>query len=99
MKRGVLIGGGGILALGVVAIAVIFFFLGSIIVTAVETTGSEVTKTKVTLAGADIDLSSGKGTLQGFKMGNPAGFKSARSASCSTSFWTRPWTPIFPTST
>jgi len=76
MKRGLLIGAGGVIALGVVAIVVVFFFLGSLIKTAVETTGSEVTKTKVTLADADVDLSSGKGTLKGFKMANPSGFKS-----------------------
>lgn len=76
MKRKFLIGAGGIVALGIVAIVVVFFFLGSLVKTAVETAGSEVTKTKVTLADADVDLSSGKGTLTGFKMANPSGFKS-----------------------
>ena len=76
MKRGLLIGAGGIVAIGAVAVVVVFFFLGSFIKTAVETAGSEVTKTTVTLAEADVDLSSGKGTLKGFKMSNPSGFKS-----------------------
>jgi hypothetical protein len=76
MKRGLLIVAGGIVTLGIVAAVVIFFFLGSLIKTAVETAGSEVTKTTVTLADADVDLSSGKGTLKGFKMANPSGFKS-----------------------
>lgn len=76
MKRGLLIGAGGIVTIGIVAVVVVFFFLGSLIKTAVETAGSEVTKTTVTLAEADVDLSSGKGTLKGFKMSNPSGFKS-----------------------
>lgn len=76
MKRGLLFGAGSVVVLGIVVVAVVFFFLGSLVKTAVETTGSEVTKTKVTLADANVDLSSGKGILKGFKMGNPAGFKS-----------------------
>jgi len=76
MKRGLLIGGGVIVALAIVAVVVVFFFLGSFIKTAVETTGSNVTQTKVNLAEADVTVSSGKGTLKGFNMGNPSGFKS-----------------------
>jgi len=76
MKRGLLFGAGSVVVLGIVVVAVVFFFLGSLVKTAVETTGSEVTRTKVTLADANVDLSSGKGTLKGFVMGNPAGFKS-----------------------
>ena len=76
MKRGLLIGVGSIVAFGIVAVVVVFFFLGSLIKTAVETVGSDVTKTTVTLSDADVDLRSGKGTLKGFVVANPKGFKS-----------------------
>lgn len=41
---------------------------------AVETYGSEIIKGKVTLDSVEIDLISGKATLRGFTVGNPAGF-------------------------
>lgn len=50
--------------------------IDSLIKTAVEKYGSEVTKTEVTLNKVEISLSSGAGKLSGLKMGNPAGFKS-----------------------
>ncbi len=76
MKRAVLILVGGVVVVAIAVVVVVFFFLGDLIKTAVETTGSSVTKTQVTLTGADVDLTSGKGTLKGFNMANPSGFKS-----------------------
>ena len=55
--------------------------LDSIIKTAVEDVGSEATKTKVTLDGVKISLTSGEGTLSGFHMGNPEGFKTPEAMS------------------
>jgi hypothetical protein len=77
MKKILLIGGGvvGIAVIG--AIAVIVFVLSSIdtlIQEAVETYGSEITQAEVKLAEVDLDPTSGKGTLRGLKVGNPAGF-------------------------
>ncbi|MFP6728993.1 MAG: hypothetical protein VCD50_02270 [Alphaproteobacteria bacterium] len=41
---------------------------------AVQTYGSEITKTKVTLDQVEIDLTSGRGALRGLTVGNPQGF-------------------------
>jgi len=74
MKRGLIIGG----AVLVVVIAAVIFLLanlGSVIKAVVEKVGSEATKAKVTLDAADVSLTSGKGSLRGLTVGNPAGFK------------------------
>jgi len=49
--------------------------LDSIIKAAVEDVGSDATKTKVTLNEVKLSITSGEGALRGFRMGNPAGFK------------------------
>lgn len=74
MKRGLII---GVVVLVVVVVAVLFLLanLGSVIKTVVEKVGSEATKAKVTLDGADVSITSGKGALRGLTVGNPAGFK------------------------
>jgi hypothetical protein len=70
---------GGIAALIIIVIAVavgIFYFnLDKIIIAAVEKYGSEVTQTDVVLEEVDLDLTSGKGALKGFSVGNPGGFE------------------------
>lgn len=70
---------GGILAVLVVVLAVViglvYFNLDKIIIAAVEDYGSEVTKSEVTLAKVDIDMTSGKGGMKGLKVGNPEGFE------------------------
>lgn len=74
MKRGLIIGG----AVLVVVIAAVIFLLvnlSSVIKAVVEKVGSEATKAKVTLDAADVSLTSGKGSLRGLTVGNPAGFK------------------------
>lgn len=77
MKK-ILLVGGGVAAVAVIgAIAVFMFVLSSLdglIQQAVETYGSEITKTQVTLAEVELDITSGKGALRGLRIGNPAGF-------------------------
>ncbi len=74
MKRMIGIGGG---LLVLVAIAVFFLYssLDTIITSAVEKFGSEITQTRVTLKETKISPTDGKGTLRGFRMTNPANFK------------------------
>ena len=78
MKKFLGIGGG---LLVVVAVAVFFLYssLGTIITSAVEKFGSEITQTQVTLKNVDISATDGKGTLRGFRMTNPANFKTKSS--------------------
>jgi len=53
-----------------------YFYLNSMIKHVVETKGSQVTGTKVTLSSSSISLFSGHGTLNGLKIGNPQGYAS-----------------------
>lgn len=70
---------GGILAAIIVIIAVViavfYFNIDKVIIAAVEGYGSEVTQTDVVLDEVDLDLTSGKGALKGFSIGNPSGFE------------------------
>jgi len=78
MKRMIGIGGG---LLVLVAIAVFFLYssLDTIITSAVEKFGSEITQTRVTLKETKISPTDGKGALRGFRMTNPANFKTESS--------------------
>jgi hypothetical protein len=76
MKRILLIAG---TLLGILVVALVIFLftgLGGAIKAIVETVGSRATGTKVTLASADVSLTSGEGDLKGLVVGNPPGFKS-----------------------
>ena len=74
MKRGLLIAG-GIVVVAIVVIAVFLYSsLDSLVQQAVEKYGSEVTRTKVSLAEVELELGSGKAALRGLSVGNPGGF-------------------------
>jgi hypothetical protein len=78
MKRIFWIIGGIVVALVVVVGGAFVFLLSnidSIVKTAVEEVGSDVTKVKVSLDKADISVTSGKAALSGLTVGNPQGFK------------------------
>ena len=74
MKKKLLILGGILAALAVVAFFTLQFFLGSIVKTAVNNFAPKITGTKVTLDSASISPLSGAGTLRGLRVGNPAGW-------------------------
>ena len=59
----------------VIAVVVGAMFLGSIVKKGVETAGPSITKTDVKLDGASLSVLSGSGTLKGFVLGNPEGYK------------------------
>ncbi|QGY40817.1 hypothetical protein GM415_12005 [Pseudodesulfovibrio cashew] len=84
MKKFILIGG-GVVVIGVIAVIVLTILnLGSIIKTATETYGPKITKTEVKLDNADISILSGSGSLDGFLLGNPAGFNMPSAIECDT---------------
>lgn len=64
-----------LLVLVLLALVASYFFLGSLIKKGVETVGPKITQTEVKLESATLSLFSGTGTLKGFVLGNPAGFK------------------------
>ncbi|MFQ5617578.1 MAG: hypothetical protein ACE5FR_01285 [Rhodospirillales bacterium] len=76
MKRGLLIGGGVVVVLALAGVWLVYSSLDSLVRTAVEKYGSEITRTEVRLNEAVISATSGEGVLRGLQMGNPSGFKS-----------------------
>lgn len=73
---------------GLVVLAGIAFYLlvaniDGIVKNVVETVGTEVAGTNVRLASAEIDLQTGKGTLRGLTIANPAGFAKGNAFSLS----------------
>lgn len=75
MKKGLLVGVAAVAAVIVVAVVYVVLSSGDLIKAAVEKFGSEATRAEVTLDAVDLDLTSGKGALKGFVVGNPSGFK------------------------
>lgn len=67
----------GILAIVclIVLVVALALSLGSIVKKGVETVGPQITKTEMKLDSAVISILSGSGTLKGFLLGNPEGFK------------------------
>ena len=65
---------------GLIAVILAFFlvytlFLNSIVRTGIETVGSQMTQTVVTVENVSLSLFSGQGTIEGLKVDNPEGFK------------------------
>lgn len=78
MKRGLVIGGGVVGALVIVIVGAVVFLasnLDSLVKEAVEKFGTEATLAEVKLNKVEISLTSGAGSLNGLKVGNPKGFK------------------------
>jgi len=73
MKK-ILIGVGVLVVITAVGIFVLLGNLNGIVKAAVEKIGSDLTQTKVTLNDVDIEETSGKGVLRGFRVTNPDGF-------------------------
>lgn len=74
----------GVAIVAVLAIGGVAYFasnIDSVIKAAVEKFGSEATRTEVTLSSVDVSLESGTASLNGFRMGNPAGFKTDKAMS------------------
>ena len=75
MKRALLIGVAAVVVIVVGAVVFLYSNLDSIVKAAIENVGSQATQTKVTLDSVNISPTSGEGSLKGFKMGNPTGFR------------------------
>jgi uncharacterized protein involved in outer membrane biogenesis len=65
-----------LIVLLVVFAVVGLFYLGNIVKAGVERVGPAVTKVPVTLDSAAVSVFGGSGTLKGFVIGNPEGYKS-----------------------
>jgi hypothetical protein len=68
---------GGLVALVIVAVVAMSFYLGTIVTTAVNRLAPGIAQTKVVLASATISPFSGDGTLRQLVVGNPKGWSDA----------------------
>jgi hypothetical protein len=75
MKKIILIALAGIVVLVLVAVLIIGFSLDGIVRRAIITYGPQFTKVDVKLDSVSLSPLSGSGTLKGFVLGNPQGFK------------------------
>ena len=71
----------GLVALIVIAMIVVSFFLGSIVKTGIETVGPKITQTTLTVNAVDLSLLTGSAKIKGLVIGNPAGYKAPNSIS------------------
>ena len=75
MRRGYKIGAGVAAAVILTTVVGVLVFIDPLVKSAIEGLGSEMAGTKVTVAEVDISPFTGKATLRGLRVGNPAGFK------------------------
>ncbi|MSU24391.1 MAG: hypothetical protein EXS32_11280 [Opitutus sp.] len=75
--KSLLIIGGLVLGLALIALVAGTFFLGSIVTAGVNNFGPKLTQTKVVLASASLSPLTGSGTLSGLVVGNPQGWSEA----------------------
>jgi hypothetical protein len=82
-KTGKILGGSVLTIVAVVVIVTVVALqnLDGIIKNVIETVGSQVTQTKVTVAEVKFSLTDGRGEIRGLKIGNPPGYKSAHALS------------------
>ena len=78
MKKALIIGGVLIVVVVVGVAYVVYTSLDSIVEAAIEKYGSQYTGTAVAVDGVELDLTSGKGAINGFSVANPAGFETAK---------------------
>lgn len=71
----------GLVVLVVLAVAAVFIFLDAAVKRGVETVGPKLTKVEVKLDAAHISIFSGSGSLKGFLVGNPEGYKTPQAIS------------------
>lgn len=77
MKKKLLITAAILLVLLVAVVIGVGMSLGKIIKSGVESVGPKITKTEMKLDSASLQLLGGSGTLKGFTLGNPEGYKTA----------------------
>ena len=75
MSKTIKFGLGGILAILLIGFLVLTMSVDSIVKNGIETVGSEMTGTAVTVERVSISPFSGTGTISGFRVENPEGFE------------------------
>lgn len=75
MKKKLLIAAGVVAVVLVAGLIIVGLSLGKVIKHGVETVGPPLTKSEIKLGSASLSLFNGHGSLHGFVLGNPEGFK------------------------
>jgi uncharacterized protein involved in outer membrane biogenesis len=82
MKKKILVGAGlGILAVVILLVLVVGFFLGDVIKAGMETVGPKVTQTSLTVESVHVSVLAGSAGVKGLVLGNPQGYQSANAIS------------------
>ncbi|HTX64653.1 MAG TPA: hypothetical protein VMD31_02705 [Opitutaceae bacterium] len=81
MKKKLLTLAAGVLAVAVIVLVALTFFLGSLVKAGINRFGPAITKTTVTLDNATLSPLTGGGTLSGLLIGNPAGWHADKAMS------------------
>ena len=81
MKKWILLGSGGLIAVIIIVLVVGVSNIGPMIKKTVNTYGPEMTKTEVRLGDVGVSLLSAEAELKDFLLGNPKGFKSPQAMS------------------
>ena len=76
MKKKILVAAAALAVAAAVVLVIVIARLDSIVKVGVEKVGPQVTQTPVTLAKVHVGLLSGSGSVEGFVLGNPEGYKS-----------------------
>lgn len=77
MKKVILIVAAVVVVLIIAGVVALTLSLDSLVKKGVETVGPKITQTEMKLEGANISVLSGSGSLKGFLLGNPEGYKTA----------------------
>lgn len=70
-----------LVALAVIGIIIMTFYIDSIVKSGIEDIGTEMTGTRVTVDNVSVSLFSGDGTVQGFRVANPEGYETENALS------------------
>lgn len=81
IKKILLWGGIGLVALAVIGLLVVALFLDGIVKTGVNTVGPKIVKVPLTLDSIHIGILSGSATVKGLVIGNPDGYKTPNAIS------------------
>lgn len=79
----ILIGGGGLLAVAIGAGVWLYSSLDSLVKSAIETYGPQITGVSVSVGSVKLSPTSGQGTIKGLRLGNPPGYKTSHALTLS----------------
>jgi hypothetical protein len=83
LRNAILVAGGGVLVAAIGAGIWLASSLDSLVKSAIETYGPEITGVSVKVGSVSLSPASGRGTIKGLRLGNPKGFKTGHALALS----------------